>query len=151
MWCILVLELLLEGVIRPGNYRKMILSDKAYAPATARHINRFHLFFESAALALFIPQLACIVSRDRCGDDVPLSLISASLNAVFGATYSNVAYGRLIMGLMFLRTFSLVRHWKQMWIGAVFEGHKKSAGPESGTYIGLKMRHAFAFLPVSFI
>jgi hypothetical protein len=139
----LVIELFLEYFIRPRAYRMLILSDKAYSPATARHINRFHLFFEAIALALFIPQLACIINRDTCGDDIPLSLVSASLNSVLGWEFGHVAYGRFIMGLTFLRTFSLVRHWKQMWIGAVFEGYKKSAGPESGAFI---FREACFFL-----
>jgi hypothetical protein len=128
-----MLELVLEYFIRPRSYRLLALSDKAYSPSTARFINRFHLFCEAVALALFVPLLVCIADKERCGDDVPLSLVSASLNAVLGTSPSSVAYGRLIMGLMFLRTFSLVRHWKQMWIGAVFEGYKKTAGPESGT------------------
>jgi hypothetical protein len=126
-----VLELLLEYVIRPAGYHRLILSDNAYAPATARYINAFHLAFESIALALFIPQLVCVSDRDKCGGSTPLSLVDASLEAVLGDSRSTVAYGRFVMGLTFLRTFSLVRHWKQMWINATFAG-SLAAGPESG-------------------
>ena len=130
----MVLELVLEFIIRPAGYYALKLSDKAYSPTTARHINAFHLFFEIGALALFVPQLFCVANQEQCGESIPLSLVDASYDAVMGFSYAEVAYGRFILGLTFLRTFALVRHWKQMWINATFEGLGAN-GPESGEHL----------------
>lgn len=125
VWCILVLELIFEFAIRPSNYWQLIQSDKAYTPSTARHINAFHLFFETIALLLFLPQIPCVFFDD-CGESIPGGLVSASLNAVIGDSMNVSASGRIIIGLSFLRTFSLVRHWKQMWINNTFKGTHSS-------------------------
>jgi hypothetical protein len=136
VWCILVIELFLEYIIRPAGYHKLILSDKAYAPATARHINFFHLLVESVALLLFIPRFFCIARQETCGDRLPLSLVNASFNAVVGQSLSTVAIGRLVLGMTFLRAFGLVRHWKQMWINSTFIRNRDS-GTESGTCLAV--------------
>ena len=121
VWIVLFLELLFEGLIRPDNYKQLKTSDKAYAPSTARNINAFHLFFESAALFLYIPQFPCVVSKDRCGDDTFFGNIYASILATTSTELYRAAFGRVILGLTFLRVFGLVRHWKQMWLSNVFE------------------------------
>lgn len=116
------MELIFELVIRPSNYRLLIQSDKAYAPSTARYLNLFHLFFESAALLLFIPQFSCVAGGFCGGGRASFGLINASLNAVIGYGEQRPALGRFVIGLSFLRLFGLIRHWKQMWINDTFKG-----------------------------
>lgn len=124
MWCILVLELVFEFIIRPSNYYKLISSDKAYAPSTARNVNTFHLIFESVSLLLFIPQFPCVV-WEKCGVGSAFGLVEASLRAVIGVDPARAAFGRFVLGLTFLRTFGLVRHWKQMWLSSTFKSDQE--------------------------
>ena len=112
----MVIELLFEVLIRPKSYFELIESDKAFAPSTARHINRFHFFFEALALLTFIPELQCLGRSDFCLRSSKLSMVQASADAVVGGSHAVAARGRFIMGITFLRFFGVVRHWKQMWI-----------------------------------
>lgn len=121
VWIILGLELLFEYLIRPSDYHDLIRSDKAFAPSTARHINSFHLFFESLSLLLFIPQLPCVFNRRQCGDDILFSSVWASVHAVYESDLRTAAFARGCLGLTFLKAFGLFRHWKQMWINRTFE------------------------------
>ena len=114
------MELLFEYLIRPSDYPDLCESDQAYAPSTARHINLFHLWFESLALLLFIPEFDCLFDKDSCGQRVPWSGLWASVYAVDGSDSSRAVAGRLCLGLTSLRLFGLVRHWKQMWINNTF-------------------------------
>jgi hypothetical protein len=123
VWIILGLELFFEFLIRPEDYHELIASDKAFAPSTARHINSFHLFFESISLLLFIPQLPCVF-RKQCGDDIYFSAIWASIHAVADHDGTTAAWARSRLGLTFLKAFGLFRHWKQMWINRTFERGK---------------------------
>jgi len=107
-------------------------SAEAYAPSTARHINRFDLVCELVALLLFIPQFPC-VALEACGADDPGGLRMAALAAVLGTSYSTVALGRFLIGLTTFRLFGLVRHWKNMWISDTFHG---KSGAENCTYRG---------------
>ena len=116
VWSILVLELLFEVLIRPKGYSVLIESDKAFAPSTARHINLFHLVFETLALATFVPEFQC-VGDDFCQRQTVFSRAQASMDSILGATHADAARGRFLLGLTVLRMFSVVRHWKQMWIG----------------------------------
>ena len=127
VWVILGLELLFEFLIRPVDYHELINSDKAFAPATARHINSFHLFFESLSLLLFIPQLPCVF-RGQCGDDIYFSAIWASIHSVTDINGTSAAFARSRLGLTFLKAFGLFRHWKQMWINRTFESGKTEHG-----------------------
>jgi len=127
VWCILVLELAFEFLLRPSNYDSLISADKAYAPSTARHINRYHLFFEASALLLFIPTAQCVF-RNTCRDSIYLSGIESAISSVKSTEGWRAALGRLSNGLIFLRCFGLVRHWKQMWIAHTFEGNHDSEG-----------------------
>lgn len=128
----MVLELVFEYAIRPAGYHRLIKSDKAYAPSTARHINRFHLVCEFFALLLFIPQFSCIVNPEVCGERAPGSLSFAALLAVLGTSKRMSSLGRFIIGLSFLRVFGLVRHWKKMWINDTFYG---ANGPENCKHV----------------
>jgi hypothetical protein len=98
----------------------LIKSDKAFSPSTARHINRFHLICEVAALLMFLPQTIHVLSGKENG--IPFfSRETVALWAINGSTSAYSVLGRLSIGLTFLRTFGLVRHWKQMWINHTFE------------------------------
>ena len=121
VWIVLVLELFFEAMIRPKNYGELRSSDKAFSPSTARHINAFHLCFEAAALLLFLPHFPCLFDHERCGDDIFFSGIYGAINSLTSTQGYEQAFGRLILGLTFLRVFGLVRHWKQMWLNNTFE------------------------------
>ena len=124
IWTILALELIFEAMIRPSNYFNLIESDKAFAPSTARYINRFHLFFETLALLTYVPEFQCVVT-DVCTRNEYLSRVAASWKAVLGPTHGDSAFGRLMMGLTSLRFFGVIRHWKQMWISSTFKTGKR--------------------------
>lgn len=124
MWLVLVLELLLELLIRPSGYNQMVSSDKAYAPSTARHLNGFHLVCESIALLTFLPEFDCLKGR-VCGRRVIFSLIDAALAATLSISTAKAVFGRFRIGLAAFRMFGLVRHWKQMWIKNTFNDNMK--------------------------
>ena len=127
MWVFLVLELILEWLIRPSNYRQLVASDKAYAPSTARHINSFHLVLETIALLLFIPEFNCLATG-VCGKRILFSGVDAALTAILGPTNSKSAFGSFCVALNSLRIFGLVRHWKTMWINRTF--HEDGGTPD---------------------
>lgn len=133
MWSILALELIFEWLIRPSNYSRLMMSEKAYAPSTARYINGFHLVAESIALALFGPEFDCL-STKVCGKRILFSGVDASLNAVFGTTRARGAFGRLCIGLTSLRMIGLVRHWKIMWINRTFRDNDVAIGGKPGFF-----------------
>ena len=112
---VLVLELILEFLIRPPNYVDLMDSDKAFAPATARFMNKYHFFCESLALGLFIPQAICGL-YGGCRDVIFLNEIQSSLWACTNPNRSKAMLGRFLLGLTFLRSFGLARYWKQMWL-----------------------------------
>jgi hypothetical protein len=107
-------------LIRPSGYVKLIESDKAFAPSTARYINRFHLVFEFFGLLTFLPEFRCLVQEDVCYRDSRFSRVRASTDAVLGDTHAAAARGRFLLGITALRFFGVVRHWKQMWIQNTF-------------------------------
>ena len=104
-----------------------MLSDKAFAPSTARYINGFHLVTETIALCLFIPEFDCL-STKICGKRVSFSGVDGALSAVFGPTRARGALGRLCIGLTSLRIVGLVRHWKIMWIKRTFQDNNVAIG-----------------------
>eukprot|EP00980_Cylindrotheca_fusiformis_P021686 scaffold8529_cov137-Cylindrotheca_fusiformis.AAC.16 len=121
VWGILVVELLLEILIRPKGYSHLMESDKAFAPSTARHISTFHIFFEGIALVTFIPEFWCLVDEtESCYRGQWYSRLTASEDAILGEDSTTVVLGRFMMGLTALRFFGVVRHWKQMWINSTF-------------------------------
>ena len=122
VWFILVMELLLEFLIRPPDYSALMQSEKAFAPSTARHINVFHLVMESFALILFAPRFRCVANEDNCGTRGVIGPgLRASIDALSGDNEGLIALGRFFLGLHFLRTFGLIRHWKQVWLKSTFE------------------------------
>ena len=127
VWSILVLELIFEWLIRPSHYYKLTMSDKAYAPSSARYINSFHLVTEAIALLTFIPEFDCL-STKVCGKRTFFSGVDASLNAIYGPTRVRGAFGRLCIGLISLRMIGLVRHWKIMWINRTFRDNVVALG-----------------------
>lgn len=124
VWSILVLELIFEVIIRPKGYYQLIQSDRAFAPSTARYINRFHLIFEGIALITYIPEFRCLAPYDICRRDSVFSRVRASMDAVIGETHADSARGRVLLGLTALRLFGLIRHWKQMFINNTFQSSK---------------------------
>jgi len=138
VWIVLILELLFEGLIRPKDYDELRVSDRAFSPSTARNINTFHLCFESVALLLFLPNFPCLFNQEMCGDDIFFSGVYGAIHAITSDRGSEQAFGRFILGLTFLRVFSLVRHWKQMWLSHVFE----TEGPNSKVVRNLLMMGA---------
>ena len=119
VWAVLAIELLFEFLIRPSTYLDLVVSDKAFAPTTARHINRYHLVCESLALLLYIPDVSCTVSKS-CTSIKYIGAL-APLWAITSLSAWKAAAGRFLLGLTFLRAFGLVRHWKQMWINHTFD------------------------------
>ena len=114
-----MLELIFELIVRPKGYSELIQSDRAFAPSTARHINRFHMIFEIIALMTYIPEFKCIRS-DICDRDSAFSRVSASLGVVIGESHAVSARSRFLLGLTALRLFGPIRHWKQMFINNTF-------------------------------
>ncbi len=130
IWCILVLELVFEVLIRPKNYKELLASEKAYRPSTARYINSRYVLGESLALLLYIPELVCFgkEANDVClpkGDAGQLLLINASISAVLGPTKIESLIGRLTMGSIAFRFFGVVRHWQHMLIQQTFRPTKR--------------------------
>jgi hypothetical protein len=118
VWVVLVIELFLEFLIRPKGYQELVRSDKAFAPSTARLLNRFHFVCESCALILYIPQSICGF-QEQCSS--MFGAAQRSLMALTGDSQREAALGRLLLGLTFLRSFGLARHWKQMWLNHTYE------------------------------
>lgn len=116
----LVVELFCEVFIRPDGYQSLLMSEKAYAPSTARFMNRFHLCGEAVALITFVPEFICLLSSYECGDRPKFSLFNALFTSVLGPTRLASFYGRGFLALIRFRVFGLVRHWKKMWIHNTF-------------------------------
>ena len=113
------------------------MSEKAYAPSTARFIDRFHLFGEIIALVTFVPEFICLFSSHQCGDRPAFSLFNALFISILGPTRLQTFYGNAFIALVRLRVFGLVRHWKKMWIHNTFvsmraSGMKALVGPLKG-------------------
>ena len=149
VWCFLTAELALELLIRPKGYKKLILSEKGYAPSTARYLNRFHLITESACLLFFGIEIA--LNPYGCGNskEYPhtytrehftassgngwntvysssvsftssFSLLASTMNTTLGPTGLHTALGMVYFAVLRFRIFSLVRHWKNMWLNHTF-------------------------------
>eukprot|EP00549_Striatella_unipunctata_P021916 CAMPEP_0118717148 /NCGR_PEP_ID=MMETSP0800-20121206/27951_1 /TAXON_ID=210618 ORGANISM="Striatella unipunctata, Strain CCMP2910" /NCGR_SAMPLE_ID=MMETSP0800 /ASSEMBLY_ACC=CAM_ASM_000638 /LENGTH=1321 /DNA_ID=CAMNT_0006623759 /DNA_START=80 /DNA_END=4045 /DNA_ORIENTATION=- len=118
IWFVLVIELFGEVFIRPNGYNALTVSDKAFAPSTARFINTFHLVMESFALLLFLPH---VLPKTKDGDDFFLfGVTTSSRAAVLGPTRADVIVGRFWFLTVRLRIFGLVRHWKKTWLNENF-------------------------------
>lgn len=102
--------------IRPEGYKGLLKSKKAYAPATVRHINTFHICMEFVSLLLFIPEIFCFLFGSCGGRLSNPFLEDAFLRAIRGPERVQVFVGRFILALLPLRIFGMVRHWKQMWM-----------------------------------
>jgi hypothetical protein len=114
------MELFLEFLIRPKNYQELVRSDKAFAPTSARFLNRFHFVCESLSLLLYIPQLVCGLSGN-CSTSFGAS--RRTLWALTSSSSGKALAGRFLLGLTFLRSFGLARHWKQMWLNHTYDKH----------------------------
>lgn len=119
-----------EVLLRPKNYGKLVKTERAFLPSTARHINTFHLVFEALALILFLPQIICNIGV-ACTDPIFLSRVKAPIFALTSPVRSFSILGRLDLSLTFLRAFGLVRHWKQMWINTAFQEQVRSEPSKS--------------------
>jgi hypothetical protein len=120
VWCILLLELILEWLIRPTDYFSLTVSDKAFAPSTQRYLDSFHFCFEVIALLLFIPSFFGVSSREGCGSRDRWTGLNSALIAVVGDTKQQAFVGRLYLGLTVLRIYGLIRHWRNMWLANAF-------------------------------
>ena len=117
IWVVLVLELMFEVLIRPEGYSILMKSEKKYNPTTARFLNNFHLVSESLALLFFIPEMRCIfLPGNKCSEALPGTVLEATLKKYYGPTKTDVFESLLIFGILRLRIFGLVRHFKQMWL-----------------------------------
>lgn len=123
-----MLELVFQVLIRPSDYYEILHTEKAFLPSTARHINRFHLVYEAIALILFLPHIVCTLSPSVCLDQPFFNRARAPLLALTSDSGFEAFFGRLDLSLTFLRSFGLIRHWKQMWIRSAFEIHEKDEG-----------------------
>ena len=115
-----MIELFLEVFIRPEGYQMLRKSEKAYAPSTARFINRFHLCGEFISLVFFAPEFGCLFGFYQCSARPRFSYFNATFISVLGPKRINVFYGKLYIAIMRLRVFGLVRHWRNMWIRNTF-------------------------------
>jgi hypothetical protein len=97
-WTSLAIELIFEYIIRPSHYHELMQSDKAFAPATARHLNWFHFFCELLALILFLPLMPCVFDRARCEQRTPLSPINTALLSVASSDNVKAAGARFLSG-----------------------------------------------------
>ena len=140
VWLILAMELILGVFVRPEEWHSLVRSDKAYTPQTAQYINGVHLFVESISLVFFVPVFFCIFrSETTCSSRLPFSFLEASLAAVLGPSLSSAFYGRFFYGVIRLRVFALVRHWRNAWNHSTFGmNHKKHS-------VGEKRRTAFLY------
>jgi hypothetical protein len=126
VWLILVAELLLEVFVRPNGWCALVRSEKAFTPQTARYINGVHLLVESISLVFFVPVFYCIFdSNCTCSSRTNFSFYEATLAAQLGPTISRAFYGRLFYGIVRLRVFALVRHWRNFWLKNTFLNEKK--------------------------
>lgn len=127
VWTILLLELLFEVFIRPDGYRKLIRSDKAFTPTTVRYISGLHLFVEFISLVIFVPEFLCLfdVSDMTCDGRITFSFLNSTLLAITGPSRRQALAGRALHACVRLRVFSLVRHWKNMWINRTFLRRQK--------------------------
>lgn len=115
-WIILALELIFEKFIRPNDYQTLITNEKAYLPSTARYISSFHLFFESLALLLMIPDFMRCFGKDP----FVFNLVRSSIFATIGPTTGKFILGHAYFVGVRLRLFGLVRHRRNHWINAMF-------------------------------
>lgn len=128
-WVVLVIELLLEILIRPRDYSNLMDSDKAFTPSTARHISFFHIFYESIALASFVPEMWChFQTAEMCHKNCMFSRSHSSLQAVLGRSPRAVLFGRFMMSITTFRFFGVVRHWKQALINETYQVVTESNG-----------------------
>jgi hypothetical protein len=128
VWVVLLLELFFEAFIRPDGYRSLVVSDKAFAPATVRYISNFHLLIETMSLALYIPEFYCLFTNESCSQSYPFSLQNALLMTVIGPSRVDGFYGHAYIALIRFRVFGLVRHWRNMWIANTFINSKWKPG-----------------------
>jgi hypothetical protein len=119
-WIVLFTELFLEFLIRPKSYHELIRSDKAFAPSSARFLNRFHFICESLSLLLYVPQLVCGLSGNCT---IAFGASRRTLWALTSTSKGKSFVGRFLLGSTFLRSFGLARHWKQMWLNHTFDRH----------------------------
>ncbi len=126
VWLILVMEIVIGVFVRPEGWNSLVRSDKAYTPETARHISNVHLIVESISLLFFVPVFYCIFSDDTtCSERIPFSFLDASLAAVVGPSLARALYGRFFYGIVRLRVFALVRHWRTLWLNNTFLNYNK--------------------------
>ena len=119
------MELVFEVLIRPANYKRLMKSEKAFRPSTARHINSMFVAGETLALLLYIPDIICIDQQYESvciknGTFDRLTLAKASATAILGPTIFDSVMGRLVLGSVALRFFGVVRHWQHMLIQQTF-------------------------------
>lgn len=127
VWVVLLFELVLELVVRPTNYRELIHSEKAFAPSTARYMNVFHFLCEATALILYIPEAVCGLMTQQCKSKFLFNASRAPLWATTSIHTRQAMLGRFTVGLVFLRSFGLARHWKQMWLNHTYEGRDEES------------------------
>lgn len=109
-------------MIRPSNYEELVQSDKAFAPSTARLLNRFHFVCESLSLLLYLPQTSCALSSN-C--DATFGATRRTLWALTSRNVGKAIVGRFFIGFIFLRSFGLARHWKKMWLNHTYDKNKQ--------------------------
>eukprot|EP00531_Pseudo-nitzschia_arenysensis_P016933 CAMPEP_0116141452 /NCGR_PEP_ID=MMETSP0329-20121206/14390_1 /TAXON_ID=697910 /ORGANISM="Pseudo-nitzschia arenysensis, Strain B593" /LENGTH=1340 /DNA_ID=CAMNT_0003636637 /DNA_START=322 /DNA_END=4340 /DNA_ORIENTATION=- len=126
VWLILVMELVVGVFVRPEGWNNLVRSDKAYTPQTRRHIANVHLIVESISLLFFVPVFYCIFSNETsCSERIRFSFLEAALAAVLGRSLSQAFYGRFLYGIVRLRVFALVRHWRNLWLNNTFLNYNK--------------------------
>jgi len=117
VWLILSIELILEVFIRPPNYHRLIHSEDCYASSTVRFIDYTHLIFEAISLIVFIPEFIPLFSGSYGRFDY---FVQASSMTTVGDDSEAAVIGHFFYCLIRLRVFSVVRHWRNMWINRVY-------------------------------
>ena len=140
----------MEVFIRPPNYHRLIVSEQCYSSSTARFIDYIHLSFEAISLMIFIPEFIPLFSESYGRFDYFVSASSltskfqAQMDLIFCSTTAarllkhfycfrfilflsavgdsalDAVMGHFFYGLIRLRIFGVVRHWRNMWINRIY-------------------------------
>ena len=131
VWFVLVLELAFEVWIWPRGYFRILKSEIAFDPNTARYLSLLHLIVELTALLLFVTEFVCLFEQSQLDDihdciaSLKISLSKASIMTVLGPTRKDTMLGHLFFFSIRLRIFGPIRRWTKMWIKSEFISRKR--------------------------
>ncbi len=95
----------MEVYNRPENFSELLKHENAYSPSTVRYINRFHLVFESIALAGVIVELLPLFLGPH--DESLNIFVWGAIKATCGESFGMMVAGHAYFILVRLRLFNL--------------------------------------------